>query len=38
VKEIVGTCQSMGITIEGMKAREALKAIDGGQFKSQLKN
>ena len=32
VKEIVGTCQSMGIKVEGMDARDALKAIDEGRF------
>ena len=32
VREIVGTCQSMGIMVEGMPAYEALKAIKDGQF------
>ena len=31
-KEIVGTCVSMGITIEGMKPREIIKKIDEGEF------
>jgi len=31
-KEVVGTCVSMGVTIEGMKAKKALKAIDSGKF------
>lgn len=37
VKEIVGTCQSMGILIEGMPAPEALKAIDEGRFDEKIK-
>jgi large subunit ribosomal protein L11 len=32
VKEIIGTCQSMGIKVEGMDAVDALKAIDEGKF------
>ena len=32
VKEIIGTCLSMGVTIEGMKAKEATKAINSGKF------
>lgn len=37
VKEIVGTCQSIGILIEGMTAQEALKAIDNGQFDEKIR-
>lgn len=37
VKEIVGTCQSMGILVEGMPAPEALKAIDEGKFDEKIK-
>lgn len=36
VKEIVGTCQSMGILVEGMIAQDALKAIDAGQFDEKI--
>jgi large subunit ribosomal protein L11 len=36
VKEIVGTCQSMGILVEGMPAPEALKAIDEGKFDEEI--
>ena len=36
VKEIVGTCQSMGILVEGMPAQEALKAIDEGKFDEKI--
>lgn len=31
-KEVVGTCVSMGVTIEGRNAREVTKAIDAGEF------
>lgn len=34
VKEIVGTCLSMGVTVEGMKAKDAMIAINGGKFDS----
>jgi large subunit ribosomal protein L11 len=33
-KEIVGACRSMGVTIEGMNAKEATAAINGGKFDS----
>ena len=33
VKQIVGTCRSMGITVEGMLAKEAMKKIDNGEIK-----
>jgi large subunit ribosomal protein L11 len=36
VKEIVGTCQSMGILVEGMPAQDALKAIDEGKFDEKI--
>ncbi len=31
-KEIVGTCRSMGVTIEGKKSSEIQKAIDDGEY------
>jgi large subunit ribosomal protein L11 len=31
-KEIIGTCRSMGVTVEGKKPSEILKAIDEGEF------
>ncbi len=31
-KEIIGTCNSMGITVEGLKGLAAIKALDKGQF------
>lgn len=36
VREIVGTCQSMGILVEGMPAQGALKAIAAGKYDSQI--
>jgi large subunit ribosomal protein L11 len=33
-KEIVGTCSSMGVTIEGMKAKAVTTAINDGKFDS----
>jgi len=33
-KEVVGTCVSVGISVEGMTPSEAQKAIDAGQFDS----
>ncbi|MBT3450512.1 50S ribosomal protein L11 [archaeon] len=38
VREIVGTCQSMGVSVEGMRAPEALKAIKEGQFNEEIKS
>jgi len=36
VREIVGTCQSMGIMVEGMRAQEALAAIAEGKFDKEI--
>ncbi len=38
VKEIVGTCLSMGVTVEGKSPKEIMKQIDAGEFDKQLKN
>lgn len=35
-KEIVGTCQSMGVLVEGMDATAALQAIDEGRFDEKI--
>jgi large subunit ribosomal protein L11 len=35
-KEIVGTCQSMGVLVEGMPAPDALQAIDEGRFDEKI--
>ena len=37
VKEIIGSCVSMGILVEGMDAKEAIKAVNDGKFDSQIK-
>lgn len=36
VREIVGTCQSMGMLVEGMPAQDALKAIEEGKFDEKI--
>ncbi|NVO67373.1 50S ribosomal protein L11 [Methanofollis tationis] len=36
VKEVVGTCVSVGVTVEGKKPKEMLAAIDAGEFDSVL--
>lgn len=37
VKEIVGTCRSMGILVEGVKANEAIVQINSGKFDEPIK-
>ena len=37
VKEIAGTCNSMGILVEGLHAKEAIKQINAGQFDEKIK-
>jgi len=34
-KEVVGTCGTMGVTIEGMKTKEVISAINSGKFDSE---
>ncbi len=36
VKEVIGTCDSMGVMVEGLDARDAIKAINEGKFKEQI--
>jgi large subunit ribosomal protein L11 len=36
VKEVLGSCVPMGVTAEGMTAKECQKAIDKGQFDDTL--
>ncbi len=36
IREIVGTCQSMGILVEGVPAQEALKQIAAGKFDEKI--
>ena len=37
VKEIAGTCLSLGVTIEGKNAKEFIKAINDGKYDDKLK-
>jgi large subunit ribosomal protein L11 len=34
-KEVIGTCTSMGVTVEGKKPKETLKDIDEGKYDSK---
>lgn len=36
VKEVVGTCLPLGVTFEGLKAKEAIAALNSGKFDSDL--
>ena len=36
VLEVVGTCVSMGVTVEGKPAKEAAKEIKAGKFDAKL--
>ena len=38
VKEIIGTCDSMGIMVEGKQARETIADINNGAFKDEITN
>lgn len=37
VKEIIGTCQSMGVLVEGLPAQEALNAVSEGKFDAEIR-
>ena len=37
VKEVVGTCQSMGILVEGKHAKETLRDIEAGKFDEEIR-
>ncbi|MBT4823833.1 50S ribosomal protein L11 [Candidatus Woesearchaeota archaeon] len=37
-KEIVGTCQSMGIMVEGMPAHDAIDKINAGEWKDKIES
>jgi large subunit ribosomal protein L11 len=37
IKEIMGTCQSMGVKVEGVDVPEALKQVDDGKFDKEIK-
>ncbi len=38
VKEVIGTCQSMGVLVEGKPAHEIIVAIDNGEFADEIKH
>ncbi|MBW2974876.1 50S ribosomal protein L11 [Candidatus Woesearchaeota archaeon] len=38
VKEIIGTCNSMGILVEGKPASEAIKDVNEGKFDQEIKS
>ncbi|MGC9037490.1 MAG: 50S ribosomal protein L11 [Candidatus Micrarchaeia archaeon] len=33
IKQIIGTCKSMGVTVEGIDAKEALRKLESGELK-----
>ncbi|MBI1936132.1 50S ribosomal protein L11 [Candidatus Woesearchaeota archaeon] len=37
VKEVIGTCQSMGILVEGKPAKETIKDVDAGMFDEEIR-
>ena len=37
VKEIIGTCNSMGILVEGKQAAEAIQMVNDGKFDAEIK-
>ena len=37
VKEIIGSCDSMGVMVEGMQAREVIAAINKGEYVDKIK-
>ena len=37
-KEVIGTCVSLGVTVEGKKPKEIQKAIDEGEFDSKFQS
>ncbi|MBN1544463.1 50S ribosomal protein L11 [Candidatus Woesearchaeota archaeon] len=37
VKEIIGTCQAMGVLVEGMAAHDAINAVNEGRFDAEIK-
>ncbi len=36
-KEVMGSCNSVGVTIEGMRGKEAIKALNEGKFDEHFK-
>jgi len=38
VKEIIGSCDSMGVLVEGKQAREVIKEINEGKYKKEIES
>lgn len=38
VKEIIGTCVSMGVMVEGVEAKDAIKLVNEGKFDKEIKS
>ena len=38
IKEIMGTCNSMGIFVEGLHARDAIRQVESGKFDAEIKS
>lgn len=38
VKEIIGTCVSMGVLVEGIEAKETIKDVDAGKYDAEIKS
>lgn len=38
IKEIIGTCRSMGILVEGVEAQEAINQVNEGKFDEKIKS
>lgn len=36
VKEIIGTCRSMGVTVEGMVSADAIKKVNQGEYDQKI--
>lgn len=37
-KQVIGTCVSLGVTVEGKNAKDAITDVDAGTYDSQLKD
>jgi len=37
IKEVIGTCNSMGVMIEGVSAKEAIALVNEGRFEKEIK-
>ena len=37
VKEVIGTCNSMGVMVEGIQAKDAIKLVNEGKFEEEIR-